>query len=208
MRRLWLIDASYIHANNLALLGAQRRIDYLRLRALIERELGPLWRGYFLNSAQDEPNEGRDRFHNWLQTALPHGPNLIVKLYGLKSERVRSAWCADCGAKVDLQCPHGNGQHRLFNQRQMGVDVGLATLALIHREHYDSLVLSSGDVDLLDAVEHLTEAGKGLELAVFSTGVATDLQARADRVLWLDEHVSTLTGENENTGQEASPPAR
>ena len=199
MRRLWLIDASYIHANNLALLGAQRRIDYLRLRQLIERELGPLWRGYFLNSAQDEPNEGRDRFHNWLQTAMPQGPNLVVKIYGLKSERVKNAWCGDCGAKVDLHCPNGNGQHRLFNQRQMGVDVGLATLALIHREQYDTLVLSSGDADLLDAVEHLTESGKNLELAVFSTGVATDLQARAQQVLWLDEHISALTGENENT---------
>lgn len=195
MRRLWLIDASYIHANNLALLGAQRRIDYLRLRHLIEEELGPLWRGYFLNAAQDEPNEGRDRFHNWLQTAVPHGPNLIVRLYGLKSESVRNAWCADCGSKVDLRCPHGNGQHRLFNQRQMGVDVGLATLALIHRERYDGLVLSSGDVDLMDAVEHLSENGKRIELAVFSTGVATDLQARADRILWIDDHLSTLTGD-------------
>lgn len=202
MRRLWLIDASYIHANNLALLGAQRRIDYLRLRQLIEGEFGPLWRGYFLNSAQDEPNEGRDRFHNWLQTAMPQGPNLIVKLYGLKSERVKNAWCADCGTKVDLHCPQGNGQHRLFNQRQMGVDVGLATLALIHREHFDTLVLSSGDGDLLDAVEHLTESGKGLELAVFSTGVSTELQARADQILWLDEHVSALTGENEGAEAE------
>ncbi|MDR9414225.1 MAG: NYN domain-containing protein [Spiribacter sp.] len=195
MRRLWLIDASYIHANNLELLGAQRRIDYLRLRTLIEEELGPLWRGYFLNSAQDEPNEGRDRFHNWLQTAVPHGPNLIVRLYGLKSEPVRAAWCADCATKVDVRCPHGSGQHQLFNQRQMGVDVGLATLALIHQERYDGLVLSSGDADLMDAVEHLSEHGKRIELAVFSTGVATDLQARADRVLWIDDHLKTLTGD-------------
>jgi len=198
MRRLWLIDASYIHANNLALLGAQRRIDYLRLRTLIEEELGPLWRGYFLNSAQDEPNEGRDRFHNWLQTAMPYGPNLIVRLYGLKSEHVRNAWCADCATKVDVRCPHGNGQHRLFNQRQMGVDVGLATLALIHQERYDGLVLSSGDADLMDAVEHLSEHGKRIELAVFSTGVATDLQARADRVLWIDDHLKTLTGDGDS----------
>ncbi|PYZ99460.1 NYN domain-containing protein [Gammaproteobacteria bacterium 2W06] len=205
MRRLWLIDAGYIHANNLALLGSQRRIDYLRLRELIEHELGALWRGYFLNSAQDEPNEGRDRFHNWLQTAVPHGPNLIVKLYGLKSERVRSAWCADCGTKVDLRCPHGDGRHRLFNQRQMGVDVGLASLALIHRERYDSLVLSSGDGDLLDAVEHLSEAGKRIELAVFSTGVATDLQARSDRVLWLDDHLPALTGEDGAAGPPTAP---
>jgi len=205
MRRLWLIDASYIHANNLALLGGQRRIDYLRLRELIEQTLGPLWRGYFLNAAQDEPNGGRDRFHNWLQTAAPYGPNLIVKLYGLKSERVRSAWCVDCGTKVELACPHGNGSHALYNQRQMGVDVGLASLALIHRERYDSLVLSSGDGDLMDAVEHLSEAGKRIELAVFSTGVATDLQARSDRVLWLDDHLPALTGDPGTGGSPSRP---
>jgi len=71
----------------------------------------------------------------------------------------------------------------------------LATLALIHQERYDGLVLSSGDADLMDAVEHLSEHGKRIELAVFSTGVATDLQARADRVLWIDDHLKTLTGD-------------
>ncbi|MEX0384685.1 NYN domain-containing protein [Spiribacter sp. 392] len=205
MRRLWLIDASYIHANNIALFGANRRIDYLRLRQLIEQALGPLWRGYFLNGIQEEPNEGRDRFHNWLQTALPQGPNLIVQLYGLKSERVRHAWCADCGTRVELACPHGNGQHRLHNQRQMGVDVGLATLALIHQARYDSLVLSSGDGDLIDAITHITEAGKDLELAVFSTGVSTELQSRAARVLWLDDHVPALTGEAGGPGTDHRP---
>jgi len=196
MRRLWLIDASYIHANNLALLGPNRRVDYLKLRQLLEQELGPLWRGYFLNAVQDEAHEARDRFHNWLQSAAPGGPNLIVKLYGLKSERVRNAWCADCGNKVDVSCPHGGSGHTLLNQRQMGVDVGLATLALIHRERYDSLVLSSGDGDLIDAVEHLSESGKGIELAVFSTGVATDLQARADRIIWIDQHLDAVVGQS------------
>jgi uncharacterized LabA/DUF88 family protein len=193
MRRLWLIDASYIHANNMQLFGGNRRVDYLKLRQLIESELGPLWRGYFLNSVQNEAHEARDRFHGWLQSALPTGPNLIVRLYGLKNERARNAYCVDCGTKVDLHCPHDRG-HQLVNQRQMGVDVGLATLALVHKERYDTLVLSSGDGDLLDAVEHLSENGKGLELAVFSTGVSTDLQARSDRVLWLDEHMDELTG--------------
>lgn len=194
MRRLWLIDASYIHANNLQLYGPNRRVDYLKLRQLIERELGPLWRGYFLNSVQSEAHEARDRFHGWLQSAAPAGPNLIVKLYGLKNERVRSAFCTDCGSKVDIQCPHGGGQHNLVNQRQMGVDVGLATLALVHRDHYDTLVLSSGDGDLLDAIEYLSECDKRIELAVFSAGVSTDLQARSDRVLWIDDHMDEVTG--------------
>jgi uncharacterized LabA/DUF88 family protein len=122
---------------------------------------------------------------------MPNGPQLIARLYGLKSERAGQAFCADCGTKVDLQCPHGAG-HTLLNQRQMGVDVGLATLALTQSEAYDTLVLSSGDGDLLDAIEYLIENGKNLELAVFSSGVSTDLQARAERILWLDEHMDAL----------------
>ncbi|MGD8710042.1 MAG: NYN domain-containing protein [Ectothiorhodospiraceae bacterium] len=193
MKRLWLIDASYIHATNLQLFGPHSRVDYLKLRQLIERELGPLWRGYYLNSVQNEAHDARERFHSWLQSAAPGGPNLIVRLYGLKNERVRNAYCQDCGTKVDLQCPQG-AEHNLVNQRQMGVDVGLATLALVHKDRYDTLLLSSGDGDLIDAVEHLSEQGKGIELAVFNAGVSTDLQARSDRVLWIDEHMEELTG--------------
>ncbi|WP_440995115.1 NYN domain-containing protein [Arhodomonas sp. SL1] len=194
MKRLWLIDASYIHAVNLQLFGPNQRVDYLRLRGLIESRFGPLWRGYYLNGIQNETHEARDRFHGWLQSAAPVGPNLIVRLYGLKSERVRNAYCQDCGGKVDVTCPRGGDAHTLVNQRQMGVDVGLATLALVHKERYDTLVLSSGDGDLIDAVEHLSESGKGIELAVFSAGVSAELQARSDQVLWLDEHMDELTG--------------
>lgn len=193
MKRLWLIDASYIHANSIQRFGAHTRVDYLRLRRLIEDHLGPLWRGYYLNSVQSEAHSARERFHSWLQSAAPNGPHLIVKLYGLKNERVENAFCVDCGTKVDLSCPHGGPAHNLVNQRQMGVDVGLATLALAHKNRYDCLVLSSGDGDLLDAVEHLSENGKSIELAVFSTGVSTDLQARAERVLWIDEHMDEVT---------------
>lgn len=192
MKRLWLIDASYIHANNLQLFGAHPRVDYLKLRRLIEEELGPLWRGYYLNSVQSEAHSARERFHSWLQSAAPNGPHLIVKLYGLKNERAENAFCVDCGTKIEVSCPHGGHGHTLVNQRQMGVDVGLATLALTHQNHYDILVLSSGDGDLLDAVEYLSENGKGIELVVFSSGVSTDLQARADRVLWIDEHMEEV----------------
>ena len=47
--------------------------------------------------------------------------------------------------------------------------------------------LSSGDADLLDAVEFLSEQGKRIELAVFSEGVSTELQARADQVYWIND---------------------
>jgi hypothetical protein len=187
MRRLWLIDASYIFATSQQLYGRGNYVDYLLLRKLVEQRFGALWRGYYLNGVNAGGNEGRDRFHNWLQTARPGGPQLIVKLYGLKSEAVTAAYCVECESKVAVSCPHG-ANHQLHNQRQKGVDVGLATTALLHKERFDALVLTSGDGDLAEVVEHLSEQGKRIELAVFSQGVSSDLQARADDFLWIDHH--------------------
>lgn len=65
--------------------------------------------------------------------------------------------------------------------------VGIATLALTLMDGYDTLLLSCGDGDLLDTVEHVTRRGKGFEPAVFRHGVAADLQARADHIHWLDD---------------------
>ena len=187
MRRLWLIDASYIFATSQQLYGRGNYVDYLLLRKLVEERFGALWRGYYLNGVNTGENEGRDRFHSWLQTARPGGPQLIVKLYGLKSEAVTAAYCVECEGKVSVNCPHGR-HHQLHNQRQKGVDVGLATTALLHKERFDALVLTSGDGDLAEVVEHLSEQGKRIELAVFTQGVSSDLQARADDFLWIDQH--------------------
>jgi uncharacterized LabA/DUF88 family protein len=90
-----------------------------------------------------------------------------------------------------MTCPNG-AAHHVSNQQQKGVDVGLATLALTHIGHYDTLVLSSGDGDLLDAVEYLSEHGKRLELVVFRDGVSTDLQARADVIHWIDDFAADV----------------
>ena len=67
---------------------------------------------------------------------------------------------------------------------------GLATLALIHRDNYDTLLLSTGDSDLLDAVSFLADHGKRIELVVFQQvgfglAVAIVLDATVDA---LDEH--------------------
>lgn len=77
--------------------------------------------------------------------------------------------------------------HVLTKKQQKGVDVAIATQALILKDQYTKLILSSGDGDLLDAVEHLSEIGKEINLVVFKSGVSTDLQARADTVMWIDE---------------------
>ena len=151
--RLWLIDAGYLW-------NAQRSVqqnyqfDYLKLRNKLEQD-GNFWRAYYLNSTPNPPTDLQDAFHRWLRSAPPDGPKLIMKLYELKKILADRAFCKQCNKKVSLSCPGGTAHH-LANQQQKGVDVALATLALIHRDRYDALVLSSGDGDLLEAVEFLS----------------------------------------------------
>ncbi len=115
----------------------------------------------------------------------------ITQLYSLKSVSASGAYCEECKGKVQLLCPNGP-THHISNQQQKGVDVGIATLALIHRDKYDTLILSSGDADLLDAIEFLSESGKRIELLVFKQGVATELQARADSIRWIDDFAAEV----------------
>jgi len=182
--RLWLIDAGYLF-NAQRTVAAGFQFDYLKLRRKLE-ESGPIWRAYYLNSTPHPPTDAQDGFHSWLRSAGPRGPQLITKLYELKNLRADRAYCEQCQTKVNLSCPNG-AAHQIGNQQQKGVDVGLATLALTHRDRYETLLLSSGDGDLLDAVEFLSEQGKRIELAVFAEGVSTDLQARADRIYWIND---------------------
>ena len=187
-RRLWLIDASYLFNARHSVAGGYR-FSYLKLRQKIE-ESGPLWRAYYLNSVPLKEANGADDFHGWLRTALPNGPQLITQLYPTAEEPAHRAWCEACGERVSLVCPKQQPRqrsHRLSNEVQKGVDVGLATLALIHRDSYDTLLLSTGDSDLLDAVSFLSDHGKRIELVVFQQGVATNLQCRADRIHWIND---------------------
>lgn len=183
--RLWLIDAGYVF-NAMRSIGGGYQLDYMKLRTYLEQD-GPIWRAYYLNSTQATPSEGLDRFHAWLQSAPPSGPKIITKLYTLRDTAVDQVYCDQCQQKVSVSCPHGDGEHRLVSQQQKGVDVGLATLALTHAPRYDALMLSSGDRDLLDVVEYLSEHGKRIELVVFRAGVSTELQSRADRIYWVDD---------------------
>ena len=190
VKQLWLIDAGY-------LLNAQHSVtsgyhfDYRKLRFKMEEILGPIWRAYYLNSTPNPPADEQNKFHAWLRSAPPRGPKIITKLYKLKQVRADQAYCEKCEKKVQLRCPCGNS-HRITNEQQKGVDVGIATLALTHREKYDTLLLSSGDGDLLDAIEFLSEIGKQVELAVFHNGVSTDLQSRADKIFWIDDYAKEV----------------
>jgi hypothetical protein len=197
-KKLWLIDAGYLFKARHCIREGYE-FSYLKLRQKLEEFAGPIWRGYYLNS---EISSNLDRgnsnyFHSWLRTAPPQGPGLITKLYSLKRQRADKAFCQNCGEKVSLTCPNQNAgdRHILVNEVQKGVDVGIATLALVLKDQYDTLLLSSGDSDLLDALEYLELVGKNIELAVFSEGVSTELQCRADRIFWLNDVADAIAHE-------------
>ena len=203
-RRLWLIDAGYlVKAQQTVAPGYQ--FCYRKLRAKLE-ENGPFWRAYYLNCSSNPPKDEQDEFHRWLKTAAPIGPKIIVRLYKLKRNKVDRAYCETCKRMSNVccqACAANNAPHQLNRNQQKGVDVGLATLALTLTDDYDTLVLSSGDADLLDAVEYLTSNSKRFELAVFRYGVAPDLQSYADHIHWIDSFKDEVA--KDGSDQPAAP---
>jgi uncharacterized LabA/DUF88 family protein len=187
-RRLWLIDAGYLF-NARHSVSSGYEFNYMKLREKIEED-GEIWRVYYFNSTHNPPTDAQDGFHSWLRSAPPVGPKIITKLYGLKDQRGDKAYCDTCSQKVVLNCPNQSKdgvRHILKNEVQKGVDVGIATSALIHKENFDTLILSTGDGDLLDAIEHLSELGKRIELVVFNAAVSTELQSRADKIYIIND---------------------
>lgn len=191
-RRLWLIDAGYMYRGQ-SYYSREYSIDYVKLRNKLEEET-PIWRAYYLNSIPNPTPDSQVAFYNWMRSAPPQGPKIITKLYELRTSEINELYCEQCRRKVTVTCSHDR-THRLSREQQKGVDVGLATLALTHIENYDTLILSSGDSDLLDAIEYITEKNKRFELLVFKNGVSTDLQCRADRIWWIDEFAQDVARE-------------
>ena len=193
MSRLWLIDAGYMfNARHSVRPGYE--FSYLKLRQYLERT-GEIWRAYYLNASPNPPSDAQDNFHRWLQSGPPYGPKIITKIYTLRQMRADKAYCEECGQKVFLRCQNqveGDIVHRVYNEIQKGVDVGIAFLALILAPHYDSLVLSSGDADLADVVDYLGGQGKHIELAVFRDGVSSELQCRSNVIYWLNDVAEEL----------------
>ena len=193
-RRLWIIDAGYL-LNAQRTVGPGYQFDYKKLRDKLENTGEAIWRAYYLNSTPNPTSDVQDAFHNWLRSAPPRGPKIITKLYPLKTVPASRAFCDRCQKRALLACPSCQSSE-LSNKQQKGVDVGIATLALTLHSDYDVLVLSSGDGDLLDAIEHLSQSGKSIELAVFKDGVSTELQSRADKIYWLDDFKDDIAKED------------
>ncbi|NCD24419.1 MAG: NYN domain-containing protein [Deltaproteobacteria bacterium] len=205
-RKLWLIDAGYMfNARHSVRSGYE--FSYLKLRQYLEQD-GPIWRAYYLNSTPNPPSDAQDNFHRWLRSGPPFGPKIITKFYSLKQQRADKAYCEECGQKVQLRCQNQTGDvtHRVFNEIQKGVDVAIATLSLINQNNYDTLLLSSGDSDLLDAVEYLSVQGKGIELVVFRDGVSSELQCRADHIHWINDFATEVDNLHRDSNGEGTTP--
>jgi uncharacterized LabA/DUF88 family protein len=176
MKTVWVVDGAYVMKSSNTL----GRVDYLRLKTVLEAELGePFFECYYLNSTVNPPTDAQDGFHTWLKCAPPSGPKMRVQLYKLK----------DLGV-VCPQCTHG-----FDRQVQKGVDVGIATLVLklAAQEQYERLVLAAGDGDFEDAIAYVkSELHKQIWIAGFSKSVSADLQSYADRVVWLDHRWSDI----------------
>lgn len=180
-RTIWLIDAAYLF-NAQESIAPEYNFDYLKLRKQLEL-LGKIHAAYYLNSTQNPPTDNQNHFHSWLESELPQGPQLKVNLYKLK---FREYECPHCARKFTLQV-------------QKGVDVGLATLIvrLAYQERYHNLILSSGDGDLRDAVEHVKKyCNKRVELCVFRWGLSPDLTEFADRIYWIDNFAEQVKKHN------------
>lgn len=165
---IWIIDAAYLFS------ASPGKFDYLKLKTEMEREIGSeFYEIYYLNSISDPPTDAQNSFHNWLKTAPPRGPKMRVMLYQLKSMGVK---CPQCGNPFERQV-------------QRGVDVGIATLTikLANQNLYDRLLLSAGDGDFEDAIDHVkSELHKEIWINGYENTVSADLQSLADRVIWLN----------------------
>lgn len=169
---VWLVDGAYLF-NAQRSVGPDYAFDYAKLRRWLEQD-GEIRTAYFLNSTPNPPLDSQDKFHLWLKSAKPQGPHMRVLLYQLKEQRAK---CPEC--EMEFTRPV-----------QKGVDVGLATLIvkLAHRDEYDTLLLSSGDGDLKDAVDYVCGTlGKNVNLCVFRDSVSADLQSYANRIYWINE---------------------
>lgn len=183
---LWLIDAAYL-MNSRRSVNSAYNFDYRKLKEHVRRQCGELYRACFLNSEREEAKSPAEMsFLVWLNSPEPRGVGIEVHLFPLKKASVDRVFCEQCSMKVDIVCPHG-AAHTFNVETQKRVDVALATFILGEMERYDCLVLSSGDGDLLPAIEVVKGAGKPLRLVVFRAGVSSELREKADQVLWIND---------------------
>jgi uncharacterized LabA/DUF88 family protein len=161
------------------------QIDYLKLRQLIEKELGDtVDEAYFFNSDDDPPKA--TKFNNNLTVPPPNGPGFRLKIYWLSKKKL--FWPQSLGGHPILHPTDPSIQYELIQQK--GVDVGLAyhMVRSFYKRHWTKLVLCAGDGDFHEPVQNLVESENvDLYLVGSMRGISSELRPYAKRIFEIDQ---------------------
>lgn len=160
------------------------KIDYLKLRNLVERELtDSIDEAYYFN-ALDDPGKAT-AFHKYLTTPPPFGPGFRPKIYWISRKKL--FWPPQLGSHPVLHPKDPSIQFELTVQK--GVDVGLAfhLVRSYYKRHWSKLALCAGDADFHEPVQSLVE-GEGVDLYLVGSmaAIAPELRSHVRRIIEID----------------------
>lgn len=173
------IDGSYVYK------AFPEQIDYLKLRQLLEAELGDtIDEAYFFNSDNDPPKA--TKYNSYLTVPPPNGPGFRLKIYWLSKKKL--FWPQSLGGHPVLHPSDPNMQFELVQQK--GVDVGLAyhMVRSYYKRHWTKLVLCAGDGDFHEPVQNLVESENvDLYLVGSLRGTSAELRSYARKIFEIDQ---------------------
>lgn len=173
------IDGSFVYKSY------PSQIDYLKLRNLIETELGDkIDEAYYFNSDDDPPKA--TKFNNYLTAPPPNGPGFRLKIYWLSKKKL--FWPQSLGGYPVLHPDDSTIQYEQAQQK--GVDVGLAyhMVRSYYKRHWTKLVLCAGDGDFHEPVQNLVESENvDLYLVGSLRSISSELRPYAKRIFELDQ---------------------
>jgi uncharacterized LabA/DUF88 family protein len=161
------------------------RMDYVKLRQLIEQELGDtIDEAYFFNADDDPPRA--QKFHNALAFPPPKGPGMRVKIYWL--QRKLLWWPKRLGGLPVVHPSDETVQYELTQQK--AVDVGLVfhMIRSFSKRKWTKLVLAAGDADFHEPVQYLVET-ENVDLFLVGTmgTIAETMRPYARKIFEIDQ---------------------
>jgi len=141
MRTVWIIDGNYLWK------ATPGRFNYLKLKAKLEQvNCTSIFESYYFNSTPNPIVDVKDNFHLWLSSPSPRGPDMRVKLHPLRN--------------IGVTCPECNYSFAKKTSIRVRIAISSLIIKLAHQNHYDRLILSCGDGDLVDAIDYMKRAFK------------------------------------------------
>ncbi len=176
----WFVDGSYVYKT----FG---KVDYAKVRALIEEELSDtIEDAYYVNADEDPPRA--EALHRALSKPPPDGPGLRTKVFWLSKKPLY--WPKNMGGNQVLH-PDTGDPYILTTQKS--VDVGLAYYLVksYHNRGWTKLVLGAGDGDFHVPVQDLVENLNVDLYLIGTTGSISPQLAPYARGIW-DSNVEPI----------------